>query len=419
MIDDSEDPKVPFARRGSIVDEHDLIALSELVHSDAPLSQGIRREQFEERFRRFIGSRHALSVTSATVALQLAIHLLDLAPGDEVIVTPQTYQATGQPLLDYDVTVRFCDVEPGSLNIDPDALEALITDRTRGVILVHYGGFSCDADRILALTRPRGIVVIEDCAHALGSRYFGRRPGSLADIGCFSFHTTKNITTLGEGGMITFERDEWRERLDRLRSNEVDAVFTPRADRNMVEPVALPWMKYSQGVYRQNCAEVRRAGTNATMSEAAAAVGLVQMDKLPDLVATRRSIAIRLNEVVRGALGTRTLEPPPHIEHSWHLYTFLIEGAGRRDRLVQQLHRRGVEIQLRYFPLHLLPEWRARGHVQGECPIAERLWFTEQVNLPCHPGLSEGQIRHMVDALDESLAELPQSAGDRPLQARP
>ncbi|MEU1037785.1 DegT/DnrJ/EryC1/StrS family aminotransferase [Streptomyces sp. NPDC005551] len=395
---------VPYASRGSILGAAEKRALEQLIESGDTLSMGSWRARFEKRFSEYVGARHALTVTSGTVALELAIHLLDLAPGDEVIVTPQTFQATVQPLLGHQATVRFCDVEPDSLNMDPRELKNLITDRTRAILLVHYGGWPAEMDEILMMARERGILVLEDCAHALGSRYDGRRPGSLGDIGCFSFHSSKNITTLGEGGMLTFDRDDWAERVDRLRSNEVDGVFVPASELSMEEPGLLPWMKYSESVYQEACLGVRRSGTNATLSEAACAVGLTQMDRLDELVARRQSIAARLDGVVGRHPGARVGRPRAGLEHAHHLYTFFVDGPpGIREAVVRGLDERGVEVQLRYFPLHLLPEWRDRGHGVGECPVAERLWFNAHVNLPCHPGLSEAQVSHLETALDEAL----------------
>ncbi|GGU32433.1 DegT/DnrJ/EryC1/StrS family aminotransferase [Lentzea flava] len=392
---------VPFARRGSIVGADELTMITDLVRSGDVLSAGGLRDQFEARFAKHVGSRYALSVTSGTVALELAIEMLDLAPGDEVIATPQTFQATLQPLLDHDVRVRFCDVDPETLNLDPALLRSLVTDRTKAILLVHYGGYPADMDRIMAIARPRGITVIEDAAHALGTGYFGRRPGALGDIGCFSFHSTKNITTLGEGGMITLERDDWAERIDRRRNNEADGIYVPEPAE---EPFLLPWMKFSADVYRWTCVGVRKPGTNATMAEAAAGVGLAQMDKLDELVERRRWIARRLDDAIARFPGTRIQQVPDGVEHSYHLYTFFVDHG--RDDLVRALHRRGVEVQLRYFPQHLTPEWRWRGHTSGECPVAERLWFTSHMNLPCHPGLSDAQVDHLVAAVEASLHDL-------------
>lgn len=402
--------RVPAGCRGSELGQAEVDALTELVRSSGPLSAGSSRLTFERRFAKHVGTRHALTVTSGTVALEIAIGLLELRTGDEVIVTPQTYQATVQPLLDYPVEVRFCDVDPESLNMDPAVLETLLTERTRAVVLVHYGGYPADMERIMQLARDRGVVVIEDCAHALGAERAGRRPGSMADIGCFSFHGSKNITTLGEGGMLTLDRDDWAERIDRRRSNDVDGDFRA-VSSELTEPAALPWMKYAAHVYRQTYAQVRRAGTNATMSEAAAAVGLVQLAKLDALVDRRRAIAAQLDEVLTGFGEVRVPRPPSGTRHAYHLYTFFVRRPGARDELVRALDRRGVEVQLRYFPQHLLPEWNGHGHGLGECPVTERLWFDEHVNLPCHPGLAPDQVDELAEILAESLREVLAGTG--------
>ncbi|MBN9743411.1 aminotransferase DegT [Amycolatopsis sp. A1MSW2902] len=402
---------VPAAARGSVLGQAEIDAVAALVRSGAPLSAGRSRTEFEERFAEHLGAAHALTVTSGTVALRLAVDLLDLREGDEVIATPQTYQATVQPLLEHPVRVRFCDVDPDSLALDAGALEALLTDRTRAIMLVHYGGYPADLARILELARARGAVVVEDCAHALGATRDGRHPGSLGDIGCFSFQGSKNITTLGEGGMVTVHRSDWAERIERTRGNDIDGEFvhtTPGAD----VPAALPWMKYAEHIHRREVAALRRGGTNATMSEASAAVGLVQLAKLDTLVERRRSIAARLDAALAAFAGRVRVPAVPHgVRHSYHLYTFFVEDPGARDRLLAALDRRGVEIQLRYYPQHLLPEWRARGHRRGECPVAERLWFDQHVNLPCHPGLTDEQVDHLVGALVGGLREVPHGPG--------
>jgi perosamine synthetase len=277
---------------------------------------------------------------------------------------------------------------------------------------VHYGGYPADMDRIKALAGRFGAVVIEDCAHALGASYHGRMPGSLGDIGCFSFFATKNITTLGQGGMLTFDRDDWAERIERVRGNEIDGHFVLRGERTEPEPAALPWMKFHGDTYRHACVGMVRTGTNANLPEASAAVGLTQLAKLERLVARRRWIARRLDAVVAQFPEVRPHRTPPGVGHAQHLYTFFLDvNGGARDELVRELDASGVEIQLRYFPLHLRPEWRRHGHGPGECPVAEDSWFTRHVNLPCHPGLSDEQVEFLVQALEKSLRKVLADAG--------
>ncbi|UGQ12390.1 DegT/DnrJ/EryC1/StrS family aminotransferase [Yinghuangia sp. ASG 101] len=391
-----------FPTRGTLLGDAEAAAVAEIIGSPDRLTQGVWRDRFEQQFREYAGARHAISVTSGTVALETAIRLLDLRPGDQVVVTPQTFQATIQPLLDSPAEVVFCDVEPGTLNLDPAALDAVVTDRTAAVILVHYGGLPARMTEITAIARRHGAVVIEDCAHALGARHRGRRPGALADIGCFSFHGTKALTTLGEGGMITLDRDDWAERLDRVRSNDADYRSLPYAGPDP-EPALLPWMRYSDDIYRRTCTRWHRAGTNATLSEAAAAVGVVQLGRLPELTARRRAVATRLDAATASFPLVRTHRPHPGDEHAHHLYTCFVDAPVIRERLVRTLHTHGVEVQLRYFPLHLTPEWRARGHHRGECPAAERSWFDHQVNLPCPPSLTDRQADRLASVLHDCL----------------
>jgi dTDP-4-amino-4,6-dideoxygalactose transaminase len=388
-----------------VLRDAEIDAVVELISAGSTLSQGPWRDRFDQEFAELIGTRHAFSVTSGTVSLAFAVHLLDLRPGDEVIVTPQTYKATIQPLLDYQVNVRFCDIDDESMNISPAAFADLITPRTRALLLVHYGGLPADMDAIMAIARRHDIVVVEDCAHALGSVHHGRRPGALADIGCFSFHSSKNITTLGEGGMLTFSRDDWADRIARIRSNDADGVYTPAS--GLMDTTAARWAVHSAEAYSRLCTEVRYAGSNATLNEAGAAVGLVQLSRLPELTERRRSIAARLDALLSRFPGVRVPRVPPDVQHAYHLYTFFVTpelGVGR-DELLTRLEERGVQIQLRYLPLYLLPEWRHRGHGPGECPVAERLWFEQQVNLPCYPALTDEQVEHMLAAVDAVLTE--------------
>ncbi|TVL91490.1 DegT/DnrJ/EryC1/StrS aminotransferase family protein [Streptomyces sp. SAJ15] len=401
------DYRVPYLPFGSTLGPAEIEAVTQVISSGETLSGGAWRTRFEDDFRAYVGARHAMSVTSGTVALELAIHLLDLRPGDEVVVTPQTYQATIQPLLQYpEVRVRFCDVKDDTLNLDPESLRKLLNDKTRAVILVHYGGLPAEMDAVMELARERGILVIEDSAHALGSSYHGRRPGSLADIGCFSFHSSKNITTLGEGGMLTFANDDWVDRIERLRGNEADAVFVARDHRFGTSREPLPGALYPGHSYTHDCVALLRHGTNATLSEAAAAVGVAQLRSLPDFVARRRMIAQRLREVLADYPGlVAAVTEPDGVEQSQHLFTFFVRAPERlsRERLIHELAERGVQVPIRYFPLHLTPEWRSRGHRYGECPTAERLWFDEQMNLPCHPGLSDKQVDLLCELLGDAL----------------
>jgi perosamine synthetase len=398
--------RVPYPAIGSRLGAEEVAAVAEVLRSGDTLSCGQRREQFEASFRALVGTRYAFSLTSCTTALELATCLIGFRPGDEVICTPQTYQATIEPLLDLDVRVRFCDIDPDTLNLEPRCLQALVTPRTRAIYLVHYGGLCAAMDPIMEVAELHGLVVVEDCAHALGASYFGRSAGALGHIGCFSFQSSKNITTLGEGGMITFDRDDWADIVARIRGNEPDADFVPSSSPlSPYGPPPTELYEHHKNAYTHDCTALRSGGTNATLGEVAAAVGTVQLRKLEELNRRRREVTSKLDDGLSGLAGVRVLTPPPEHESACHLYTFFVSArAGLSRALVARaLEDFGIEMQLRYFPLHLLPEWRRKGHGVGECPVAERLWFEEHLNLPCYPMLTDEQVDIMIEAVTRAV----------------
>jgi perosamine synthetase len=400
-------PVVPYSPIGTTYGPAELAALTECLTSARTLSCGEQRDAFEQEFARYLGVDHAISVANCTVALELATYLCDLRPGDEVIATAQSYQATVTPLLCGPATVRFCDIEPETLTIDPVAIEQLLTDRTRAVFLVHYGGDMADMEAITALTADRGIVVVEDCAHALGAQRAGARPGVRGSLGCFSFQSYKNISTLGEGGMITTNDAGWARRLRRLRSIEPDASYVPRVRARIgdYDAPADGVFRHEKEAYTADCVEIRHPGTNSTLAEPAAAVGRVQLRRIDELVAARKAIADVLDATLRSLPGVRVQERPAGAVPAHHLYTFFVGPSARvaQPELLGLLRRQGIEVQQRYFPLHLLAEWRLRGNGLGLCPVTEDLWFHQMVNLPIYPQLTTGQLDHMVEVLIRTL----------------
>lgn len=408
------DYRVPYLPVGAPLGQEEVAAVARVLDSGDTLSCGTERERFEEELAAYLGARHAVALANCTMALELATHLIGLCPGDEVIATPQSYQATIQPLLAHDVRVRFCDIDPDTLNVDPASFAALVGPRTRALYLVHYGGDLARMDEIMAVAEPHGIVVVEDCAHAFGATYKGWAPGVLGHLGCFSFQSYKNLTTLGEGGLLTVRDDHWASVARRLRAIEPDADFRPRAEARL-GPYDQPHdqvERHAKNAYVEDCVALRHPGTNSTLPEPAAAVGRVQLRRLDGFIARRRAIATRLDRELQAIPGIRVPQRPADLRSAHHLYTcFLDPAAGLdRDQVVRHLDEHGVQVQLRYFPLHLLPEWRMRGHRLGECPTAERIWFEQQINLPIYPQLEDWQVDYMIEALAQAVA----AAGKRP-----
>lgn len=401
---------VPYLPTGSTFDQDDIDAVVRVLQSGDKLSCGPERDAFEADFKAYTNAAYALSLTNCTVALELATYLLDLQPGDEVVAATQTYQANVTPLLGLPVQVRFCDIDPDTLNVSPQAFEALVTDRTKALYLVHHGGIPADIDAIMRVANEHGIKVVEDCAHALGASYHDRSPGTLGHFGCWSFQSYKNISTLGEGGMLTVADDRHAQVINRIRAIEPDADFagrgaTPFRDH---EAPTDDLERHAKNAYEQDCIALRHPGTNSTLCEPAAAVGRVQLRRLDALVGRRREIADRLDKGLAEISGLRMQTRRPGVDSAHHLYTFFLDPATGvvRDDLIRRLDERGIQIQLRYFPVHLLPEWRMRGHRLGECPTAERIWFHEQVNLPIYPQMEDWQVDFMIETIWDTMHEV-------------
>jgi perosamine synthetase len=402
---------VPEPGQGSGVTQADLDALLALVQQNGHLSNGAQVAQFEREFCAYTGANHAVAVSSCTMALELTSRVLGLGAGDEVISSSLTFQATVSSFVGSDVQVRFADVDPDTLCLDPDSVARLIGPRTRAIYTVHYGGLCGGIEALRELADAHGLYLIEDCAHAIGAAAHGRSAGAWGDIGCWSFHSLKNISTLGQGGMLTVRDEGLAQRLRAMRKIEPDASFTGRAEDlvfgRFVSPSDPRRVTHEKNAYTHDCDLIRASGLNAQLGDPAAAVGRSQLARLPELLERRRLLADILDSELAAIPGIRTLPVPPGHEHARHLYAFrLVSPQVRRDELVSLLVDRGIEVILRYFPLHLLPEWRLRGAKLGDAPATERIWFEQLVNLPINPQLGPEDMRYMAETLAWAMAEL-------------
>jgi len=405
--------KVPYAGQGSIMGLEEVEAVANALQQDT-LAYGPLRDRFEAAFAGYTGVKYAYTTSNCTTALFLSVQLLGLAPGDEVIVTPQTFWATVRGLQAAGVTLRFGDIDPNTLNLDPTTIEAKITPKTKAIYLVHLGGLMADMDPIMEIARRHNLYVVEDCAHAPGAEYKGRKAGSIGDIGCFSFHSLKNMSTLGEGGMITFNRDEWAAKIRPLSSIGVIYPQKARSEEHFgpyMKP-AYTYNDHAAGSFTFDAEGPIQVGNNYRMSEVAAAAGIVQLGKLDRLNAVRLENARRLDEGLSQIDGIRLQCAPEGYKHIYHLYVFfyqpMVENSNiEKENLIRILDQEeGVQIQNRYFPIHLLPEIRSQGHVFGECPVAEKIWFEQHVNLPIYPSLTREQIDYMIAAVARAMKKI-------------
>lgn len=357
-------PMIPIAR--PLIGEEEQEAVRQVLASGA-LAQGKRVAEFESRFAESIGVRHAVAVFNGTLALWVALLAHGVGPGDEVITSPFSFIASANAALYVGAKPVFVDIDPDTYTLDPGAVWAAITPRTRAIMPVHLYGGMADMDRLMVIAEDHNLVVIEDACQAHGAALHGRRAGSFG-TGAFSFYPTKNITT-AEGGIVTTNDDRIAEQARLLRNHG-------QRERYLHESL----------------------GFNFRMTELQAAIGLVQLDYLEEW--TERRIA-NASYLTRRLTGVRTPFVRPDSRHVFHQYTIRVM-AERRAAFIQRLTSLGVGTAIHYpRPIHKQPVYEKMGYVD-RLPVAEQA-AQEVVSLPVHPAVSQSDLERTVDAVHAAL----------------
>jgi dTDP-4-amino-4,6-dideoxygalactose transaminase len=353
-------------------------------------SCGKKVKQFEDALAGYCGTAHALAVTNATSGLTLTGIAAGIQPGDEVITTPLTWVATAMAYTCLGAKIVFCDIDPRTFNMDPKKLEDKISDRTKLIVPVHLFGQCCRMDEIMAIARKHGILVAEDCAHTPGAEYKGRRSGSWGDMGVFSFHQQKNMSTLGEGGAVTMSDRGLFEKVLSYRSL-CARIYGPSDKYLSIDEAEEPMGK---DYWKLQFDDI---GFNYRMTDAQAAVGIEQLKKLDGFNARRRQLAERLSARLEGLSGLSIPWVDPDCRHVWHLYVVQIEpgfAVDKRDFMWEMYNTYGIKVWNNYMPVNTTKPYRDRGHGEGECPVAEAA-FGKYVTIPLHPRLSDEAIDYV------------------------
>ena len=394
---------------GSIMGEEEIEAVAQVLRGGGGLSwTGENLWLFEQEFAKYCGVKHAVVVSSCTSALRIATQMLRIRKEDEIITTPQTFHPTIVAAAERGAKIRFADIEPYTLNIDPATIEDKITSKTKAIFVCHMNGNPVDMDPILEISKRHGIVVVEDAAHAPGAEYKGRKIGGIGDITCFSFHSLKNMTT-GEGGMITTNNDRYAQEARELRTMGIIGNRRMKTEKTIgpyKEPVD-NLSDHSDGAFRYELTNIEEWGSHARMSEVLAAIGRVQLRKLDSLNAKRIKIANEYNNELSNIRGLRLLKTTNGAKCIYHLYPiFLDRKVIAHDPYVvgQYLeNEQGIHIIRRFFPIHLLPYMQLQGHHFGECPVAEKIFFEELLNLPICTAMPEDKVEIVIDAVKKTV----------------
>jgi dTDP-4-amino-4,6-dideoxygalactose transaminase len=328
-------------------------------------------------------------VNSATAGLHLALEALGIGPGDEVITTTHTFTATAEVVRYLGADVVLVDIDPATLCIDPQAVEAAITPRTKAILPVHYAGLSADMPALLAIAKKHGLRVVEDAAHALPTTCGGKLIGTLdSDVTVFSFYANKTITT-GEGGMVVTRNPELANRMKvmRLHGMSRDAFdrFTAKVPSWYYEIVA-PGFKYN-------------------LTDIAAALGLQQLKRANAFQQKREALAQQFNTALADLPLITPPLPAPGDLHAWHLYVVrLVDGVAlHRDRFIEALYDAGIGCSVHYIPLHLQPYWRDRYALKPEAFPYSQKAFERMVSLPLYTRMTDADVQRVVQAVRAAL----------------
>jgi perosamine synthetase len=367
--------RIPLARHYLDGREEELVL--EVLRSGR-LSLGPTIDRFEELIAERVGAPHAAAVSSATAGLHLLVHSVGIGPGDEVITSPLSFAASANCFLFEGATPVFTDVDPATWNLDPAAVEAAITERTKGLVAVDMFGYPCELEPLMELSERRGLMLLQDSAEALGAEYKGGPVGSHGPPCVFGFYPNKQIAN-GEGGVVTTHSEEQWELLRSLRNQG---------------------RSYEGGGWFNHV----RLGFNYRWTDLQAAVGIAQLEKLDRMLELRSAAAARYAELLAGVDGV-SLAPADDADHrrSWFVYVVELAPEIDRARVMVEMRERGVDVA-EYVPcVHLLSYMRERyGFAEGLCPIAEEI-ASRTLALPFFPAIEAEDQEYVVDALRSAL----------------
>ena len=378
---------LPF--HSPVIGEREIAAVVEVLKSGW-LTTGAKVREFERDFCRFIGCSHAVAVNSGTAALHLALAAIGLKPGDEVILPTMTFAATAEVVLYFGAKPVLVDCEPDTLNMDSAHLGAALTSKTRAIIPVHFGGQSCDMERILKFAHEHDLRVIEDAAHALPSSFHGRRVGTIGDITCFSFYATKTITT-GEGGMATTENPQWADKMRMLSLHGIshDAWNRYSAEGSWYYEILTPGYKYN-------------------LTDLAACLGIEQLKQCDEFYQRRQSIAAAYDHGFADLAEIQTPVCRPDVQHAWHLYVIQLQlDRLRTDRhdFVEALREKNIGTSVHFIPLHRHPYYRDTFGYRPEDFSSASAVFERIISLPIYPKMSDEDVEDVIAAVRSIVEE--------------
>ena len=388
------DDFLPFAL--PVIEEEEISEVLDVLKS-AWITTGPKVKLFEREFARYIGCKHAIAVNSCTAALHLALEAIGIQEGDEIITSPMTFAATGEVIRYFKARPIFVDIDSKTMNLDMGLLENIVKRRCesenkrklRAIIPVHYAGYPCDMDALMALASRYDLRIIEDAAHAFPTSYKRKMIGTVGDITCFSFYATKNITT-GEGGMITTENEEYAERMRIMSLHGIskDAWKRYTAEGSWYYEIIAPGYKYN-------------------LTDIAAGLGVAQLKKADAFLTRRIQIADRYHEAFQELNELDlplTYEGEEGTTHSWHLYVIRLNLQRLqidRNKIIDELRRKGIGTSVHFIPLHIHPYYRETyGYQSDDFPVAYET-YQRIISLPIYAKMTDQDVNRVIESVTD------------------
>ena len=364
---------IPYGRHS--INDDDIAAVVAALKGDW-LTTGPFVQEFESALEKVVGAP-CVSVSSGTAALHCAFAAISLGPGDEIITPPITFIATQATAALFGATIVFADVQPDTASIDPEAVAAAITSRTKAIVAVDYAGHPADLDELRVIADRHGVYLIEDAAHSIGSIYKGRPVGSIADLTAFSFFATKNLTT-GEGGAIASIHPELLEKAKRF-------------SRQGLVRNASEFKIKDQGPWHQ---EVHEFGLNYRLPDILCALGISQLKRLQDFKDKKKAIFQTYTNELSSIQGIELPSERFGMDVNWHLFPARVDPL-KRKAIFSGLREAGIGVQVNYIPAYWHPAFNDRGLKKGMYPKSD-LFYSQEISLPMHYGLSDGEVDFVI-----------------------
>lgn len=363
------------------IKEEDIEAVGQVLKGDW-ITQGPKIRLFEESLASYIGTKHAVAVNNGTSALELAARACGVKEGTNIVTTPLSFVASANAALFNNADVRFADIEKDTFNIDAACVEEKINDKTAAILPVHFAGQCCDMDAIGKIAKKHGIAVVEDCAHALGAEFNGKKAGTFGSAGCFSFHPAKHIT-MGEGGAIATGNEKIFQKLLLLRNHGIGNDLAKRSGK--------------EGGYAYNVRELSR---NFRANDIGCALALSQLSRIKELLKRRAEIAEMYNEAFEGTEGIVVPQVEKNRKHAWHIYCVLVE---KRDMLFKFLRSMNVGVNVHYIPIYRHSLYRKKYNLKPKDFPNTEFVFKRILTLPLFPKMGNEDVEFVVKAVKEGM----------------